>query len=117
MGIHNMINPRHACAVRITVVVCLSVCVLRDISLHNSPIALQTIPHIQRRIKVEKYAGFSLKLLRSRVMVICVIEKCNYARHLFLATIVMTLRFCTCTKDHASTSFIHYKALLMNQSR
>ena len=38
--------------------VCLSVCVLRDISLHDSPIALQTIPRIQRRIKVGIFATF-----------------------------------------------------------
>ena len=60
------------------------------------------------------------------VYVICVTEKCKYARHLFLATIVMTLRFCTCINGHASVSLYNIKcvslynikcvvALLMNQ--
>ena len=43
-----------------------SVC-LRAISLHGQSIAPQTILRNQRQIKVEKYVGFSLKLLRSGV--------------------------------------------------
>ena len=64
-----IINPRRACAARVTVVVvcvCLSVRP-RAISLHEPSIAPQTIPRIQCRIKVEKYVGFSLKLLRSGI--------------------------------------------------
>ena len=46
--------------------VCLSVRELR-ISLHEQSIAPQMISHIQRQIKVEKYVGFSMKLLHSGV--------------------------------------------------
>ena len=41
---------------------CLPVCLLHYSSLHDSPIALKTIPCIQCQIKIEKYVGFSLKL-------------------------------------------------------
>ena len=50
--------------------VCLSVCMSvrpRAISLHEQSITPQMIPRIQCRIKVERYVGFYLKLLRSRV--------------------------------------------------
>ena len=60
-----------ACAARVTVVVvcvCLSVCLLFDNSLHEWLFASKTNAHIQRRMEVKKYVGFSLKLLRSRVM-------------------------------------------------
>ena len=77
-GLHILINPRRACAARVTVVglsvraVCpsvrLSVCLFGDISLLEPSIAPQTILRIQRSIKVGKYVGFFLKLLRSRVM-------------------------------------------------
>ena len=40
---------------------------LLDISFHEPSIAPQTLPRIQRLIKVEIYVGFSLKLLRSGV--------------------------------------------------
>ena len=74
-----VINPRRACAARVTVVglcvspsVCQSVrpsvCLFGDISLLEPSIAPQTILRIQRSIKVGKYVGFFLKLLRSRVM-------------------------------------------------
>ena len=69
------INPRRACAARVTVVgLCVSpsvrpsVCLFGDISLLEPSIAPQTILRIQRWIKVGKYVGFFLKLLRSRVM-------------------------------------------------
>ena len=38
-----------------------------------------------------------------------VTNKCNYKRPLFLVTIVMSLRFCTCIYCPASASFIQYK--------
>ena len=64
-----------ACAARVTVVVvcvclsvCLSVCLLFDNSLHEWLFVSKTNTHIQRRMEVKKYVGFSLKLLRSRVM-------------------------------------------------
>ena len=50
---------------------------LYDISLHEPSITPQTIPCIQRRIKVEKYVGFSLKLLHSRVNGVKHSEKAN----------------------------------------
>ena len=48
--------------------VCVSVCLLFDNSLHEWLFASKTNTHIQRRMEVKKYVGFSLKLLRSRVM-------------------------------------------------
>ena len=65
----NFINPRRMrregyCSCR----VCLSVCLLFDNSLHEWLFASKTNTHIQRRMEVKKYVGFSLKLLRSRVM-------------------------------------------------
>ena len=64
-----LINPRCMrregyCSCR----VCLSVCLLFDNSLHEWLFASKTNTHIQRRMEVKKYVGFSLKLLRSRVM-------------------------------------------------
>ena len=64
-----VINPRRMhregyCSCR----VCLSVCLLFDNSLHEWLFASKTNTHIQRRMEVKKYVGFSLKLLRSRVM-------------------------------------------------
>ena len=47
---------------------CVSVCLLFDNSLHEWLFASKTNTHIQRRMEVKKYVGFSLKLLRSRVM-------------------------------------------------
>ena len=61
-----VVNPRRACAARV-MVVAVSVCLLPYISLHELSIAPQTIPRIQHRIKVERYMGFSQKLLRSVV--------------------------------------------------
>ena len=64
-----IINPRRMrsegdCSCR----VCVSVCLLFDNSLHEWLFASKTNTHIQRRMEVKKYVGFSLKLLRSRVM-------------------------------------------------
>ena len=66
---YSLINPRRMrregyCSCR----VCLSVCLLFDNSLHEWLFASKTNTHIQRRMEVKKYVGFSLKLLRSRVM-------------------------------------------------
>ena len=64
------INPRRACTARvIVVIVCVCLVCPRAISLHEQSIAPQMIPRIQRRIKVDKDVGFSLKLLHSGVMV------------------------------------------------
>ena len=42
----------------------------------------------------------SIRTVFGMAYVICVTEKCNYARHLFL-TIVMTMKFFTCINGHA----------------
>ena len=68
-----IINPRRMrsegyCSCRVCVSVCLSVCLLFDNSLHEWLFASKTNTHIQRRMEAKKYVGFSLKLLRSRVM-------------------------------------------------
>ena len=58
-----VINPRRACAARVTVVVmsvCLSVTPLERL------FVLKTLSHTQRATKVKKFVGFSLKPLRCR---------------------------------------------------
>ena len=60
-----IINPRRACAARVTVVG-LSVCPLVNISLLERLFVLKTLSHTQRATKVKKYVGFSLKPLRCR---------------------------------------------------
>ena len=59
-----IINPRRACAARVTVVG-LSVCPC-DISLLERLFVLKTLSHTQRVAKVKKYVGFSLKMLRCK---------------------------------------------------
>ena len=64
-GAHAVINPRRACAARVTVVV---VCVCRLVanSLLKGQFVLKTLSHTQRATKVKKFVGFSLKPLRCR---------------------------------------------------
>ena len=61
----SVINPRRACAARVTVVG-LSVCPLVNISLLERLFVLKTLSHTQRATKVKKYVGFFLKPLRCR---------------------------------------------------
>ena len=64
------INPRRACAARVTVVVrvCLSVCLSVCLLSQNSPLerlfVLKILSRTQRAEEVKKYVGFSLKRLR-----------------------------------------------------
>ena len=65
------INPRRACAARVTVVVmsvCQSVCL--SVCLSVTPLerlfVLKTLSHTQRATKVKKFVGFSLKMLRCK---------------------------------------------------
>ena len=63
-----VINPRHACAARVTVVgsVCVCVCLLSHISPMERLFVLKTLSRTQRATKVKKYLGFSLKMLRCK---------------------------------------------------
>ena len=58
------INPRRACAARVTVVG--SVCLLSHISPMERLFVLKTLSRTQRATKVKKIVGFSLKPLRCR---------------------------------------------------
>ena len=60
------VNPRRACAARVTVVgsVCLSVCSLSHISPLERLFVLKSTSRTQRATNVKKFVGFSLKLLR-----------------------------------------------------
>ena len=58
------INPRRACAARVTVVG--SVCLLSHISPMERLFVLKTLSRTQRATKVKKFVGFSLKPLRCR---------------------------------------------------
>ena len=64
-----VINPRRACAARVTVVglsVCVCVCPLSDISPLERLFVLKSISRTQRATKVKNFVGFSLKPLRCR---------------------------------------------------
>ena len=79
-----LINPRRACAARVTVLgsvcVCVCVCVCLSVS-HISPterlFVLKTLSRTQRATKVKKFVAICLKLLRSRVMPRNMSEKAN----------------------------------------
>ena len=60
-----VINPRRACAARVTVVV---VCVCRLVanSLLKGQFVFKPLSHTLRATKVKKFVGFSLKPLRCR---------------------------------------------------
>ena len=74
-----IINPRRACAARVTVVgsVCLCVCLLSHISPTERLFVLKTLSRNQRETKVKKFVGICLKRLRSRVMPRNMSEKAN----------------------------------------
>ena len=62
-----LINPRRACAARVTVVavsVCLSVCPLSHISPLELLFVLKTVSRTQWATKVKKFVAFSLKPMR-----------------------------------------------------
>ena len=67
-----VVNPRRACAARVTVVACVCVCVcvcvcqLINISPLERLFVLKAIPRTQRTTKVKKIVAFCLKLLRCR---------------------------------------------------
>ena len=82
-NVENLINPRRACAARVTVVgsvclcVCLCVCLLSHISPTKHLFVLKTLSRTQRAKKVKKFVGICLKRLRSRVMPRNMSEKAN----------------------------------------
>ena len=59
-----IINPRRACAARVTVVG--SVCPLSHISPMERLFVLKTLSRTQPATKVKKFVGFSLKMLRCK---------------------------------------------------
>ena len=61
----SLINPRRACAARVTVVF-LCVCLLSHISPLERLFVLKTLSRTQRATKVKIFVGFSLKPLRCR---------------------------------------------------
>ena len=69
-----IINPRRACAARVTVVgsvcvcVCVCVCLLSQISPLERLFVLKILSRTQRATEIKKFVGFSLKPLRSKVM-------------------------------------------------
>ena len=72
MAENHMINPRRACAARVTVVgsvcvrTCVCVCLLSHISPMERLFVLKTLSRTQRATKVKIFVGFSLKPLRCR---------------------------------------------------
>ena len=86
------INPRRACAARVTVVgsvcvcVCLSVCLLSHISPMERLFVLKTLSRTQRATKVKKFVGFSLKPLRCRDPALPPLYGHAYSRPFFSCT-------------------------------
>ena len=84
---HGIINPRRACAARVTVVgsvclsVCLSVCPLSHISPMERLFVLKT-----RETKVKKFVGFSLKPLRCQDPALPPLYGHAYSRPFFSCT-------------------------------
>ena len=76
-----VINPRRACAARVTVIgsvcVCVCVCLLSHISPTERLFVLKTLSRTQWATKVKKFVGICLKQLRSRVMPRNMSEKAN----------------------------------------
>ena len=69
-----IVNPRHACAARVTVLgrvcvcVCVSVYLLSHISPLERPFVLKILSCTKQAMEVKKFVGFSLKPLHSEVM-------------------------------------------------
>ena len=104
-----IINPRRACAARVTVVgsvcvsVCLSVCLLSHISPMERLFVLKTLSRTQRATKVKKFVGFSLKPLRCRDPALPLLYGHAYSRPFFHA-------YFSCTRMRISrvyTRMIH----------
>ena len=68
MYVPTLVNPRRACAARVTVVgsVSLCVCLLSHISPMERLFVLKMLSRTQRATKVKRFVGFSLKPLRCR---------------------------------------------------
>ena len=90
--IADLINPRRACAARVTVVgsvglcVCVSVCLLSHISPMERLFVLKTRSRTQRATKVKKFVGFSLKPLRCRDPALPPLYGHAYSRPFFSCT-------------------------------
>ena len=59
----SLINPRCACAARVTVVGSVYVCACLDLLSHIPPLELLFVLKIQRATEVKKFVAFSLKIL------------------------------------------------------
>ena len=87
-----VINPRRACAARVTVVgsVCVCVCVCLCLLSHISPMerlfVLKTLSRTQRATKVKTFVGFSLKPLRCRDPALPPLYGHAYSRPFFSCT-------------------------------
>ena len=83
-----IINPRRACAARVTVVgsVCVCVCLLSNISPMERLFVLKTLSRTQRATKVKIFVGFSLKPLRCRDPALPPLYGHAYSRPFFSCT-------------------------------
>ena len=92
-----MINPRRACAARVTVVgsVCVCVCLLSHISPMERLFVLKTLSRTQRATKVKKFVGFSLKPLRCRDPALPPLYGHAYSRPFFSCTRMRIFRVYT----------------------
>ena len=109
-----LINPRRACAARVTVVgsvclcVCVSVCLLSHISPMERLFVLKTRSRTQRATKVKKFVGFSLKPLRCRDPALPPLYGHAYSRPFFSCTRMRISRVYTRMRiSRAYTRMIH----------
>ena len=92
-----MINPRRACAGRVTVVVvsvCVCVCPLSHISSLERLFVLKTLSRTQHATKVKKIVAFSLKLRRSRATALSALYGYSAVGHFLSAEYARALLKC-----------------------
>ena len=97
----SLINPRRACAARVTVVavsVCLCVCVCVCPISHISPLGLlfvlKTLLGTRQATKVKKFVAFFLKLRRSRATALPALYGYRAVRHFLSALYARALLKC-----------------------
>ena len=84
---HFLINPRRACAARVTgLSVCVCVCLLSHISPMERLFVLKTLSRTQRATKVKQIVGFSLKPLCCRDPALPPLYGHAYSRPFFSCT-------------------------------
>ena len=115
-----VVNPRRACAARVTVVgsVCLCVCLLSHISPMERLFVLKTLSRTQRATKVKKFVGFSLKPLRCRDPALPPLYGHAYSRPFFSCTRMRISRVYTrMIHRRGFSTLVHFVAIYRPRER